>query len=52
LPWSSAPWFATWSSRSIRGQLTRGRRVMIPAQSVGYVEIGSEEQRKVGFGSL
>ncbi|GAA1851746.1 DUF3107 domain-containing protein [Myceligenerans crystallogenes] len=31
---------------------TRGRRVMIPAQHVGYVEIGSEEQRRVGFGSL
>lgn len=31
---------------------TRGRRVVIPAQHVGYVEIGTEEQRKVGFGSL
>lgn len=30
----------------------RGRRVVIPAQHVGYVEIGTEEQRKVGFGSL
>ena len=31
---------------------SRGRRVFIPTASIGYVEIGSEEQRKVGFGSI
>ncbi|MBD5786916.1 DUF3107 domain-containing protein [Cellulosimicrobium terreum] len=31
---------------------TKGRRVIVPSVSIGYVEIGSEEQRKVGFGSL
>jgi len=30
----------------------RGRVVVIPAQAIGYVEIGPEETRKVGFGSL
>lgn len=30
----------------------RGRRVLVPTAAIGYVEIGSEEQRKVGFGSL
>jgi len=31
---------------------SRGRRVIIPTASIGYVEIGSEEQRHVGFGTL
>ena len=31
---------------------TRGKRVIIPTASIGYVEIGSEEQRRVGFGAL
>lgn len=31
---------------------TRGRRVIIPGSAIGYVEIGSEEQRKVGFGAV
>lgn len=31
---------------------SRGRRIIIPTGTIGYVEIGSEEQRKVGFGSL
>jgi hypothetical protein len=30
---------------------TRGRRVMVPADALGYVDIGSEERRRVGFGS-
>jgi hypothetical protein len=30
----------------------RGRRVIVPTASIGYVEIGTEEQRQVGFGSL
>ena len=31
---------------------SRGRRLMGPTASIGYVEIGSEETRRVGFGSL
>ncbi|MCF4123497.1 DUF3107 domain-containing protein [Antribacter sp. KLBMP9083] len=31
---------------------TRGRRLIVPSATIGYVEIGSEEQRRVGFGSL
>ena len=31
---------------------SRGRRVLVPTSSIGYVEIGSEETRRVGFGSL
>jgi len=31
---------------------TRGRAVIVPASAIGYLEIGPEEIRKVGFGSL
>jgi hypothetical protein len=31
---------------------TRGRRLIIPTASIGYVEIGSERAGRVGFGSL
>jgi len=31
---------------------TRGRVIVVPAKSIGYVEIGPEETRRVGFGSL
>lgn len=31
---------------------SKGRRVLVPSAVLGYVEIGSETQRKVGFGSL
>jgi len=30
----------------------RGRRVIVPVDSLGFVEIGQEEQRRVGFGTL
>lgn len=30
---------------------THGRRVIIPGASVGYVDIGEESARRVGFGS-
>lgn len=30
----------------------RGRLIVVPAQALAYVEIGAEETRKVGFGSL
>ncbi|MCT9932573.1 DUF3107 domain-containing protein [Planotetraspora sp. A-T 1434] len=29
---------------------TKGRRVVVPVASLGFVEIGEDEQRAVGFG--
>jgi len=31
---------------------SRGRQFLVPAASLGYVEIGTEETRRVGFGTL
>ena len=31
---------------------SRGRKILVPSATIGYVEIGTEEQRKVGFGSI
>lgn len=31
-------------------QDSKGRRVVVPADSLAYVELGSTEQRRVGFG--
>ena len=28
----------------------RGRKIIVPAVSIGYLEIGEENARKVGFG--
>ena len=35
-------------------QLTdnRGRRIIVPTAVIAYIEIGTEGQRRVGFGSL
>lgn len=30
----------------------RGRRVVVPADKLAYVEIGEPESRKVGFGAM
>lgn len=30
----------------------RGRRVIVPTASIGYVEIGSEAKGRVGFGTV
>ena len=30
----------------------KGRLIIIPANALGYVEIGAEEVRRVGFGAL
>ncbi|GAA4029292.1 MULTISPECIES: DUF3107 domain-containing protein [Arthrobacter] len=30
----------------------KGRQVIVPGNVVGYVEIGAEEVRRVGFGAL
>jgi hypothetical protein len=29
---------------------TKGRRVMVPAEALAYVELGEEQTRRVGFG--
>ncbi|ADG75364.1 conserved hypothetical protein [Cellulomonas flavigena DSM 20109] len=31
---------------------TRGRRVVVPAAALGYVEIGAETKGRVGFGQV
>ncbi|TDE97509.1 DUF3107 domain-containing protein [Occultella glacieicola] len=31
---------------------TKGRRVVVPVAALGYVEIGADEPRRVGFGTL
>ncbi|MFE6969361.1 DUF3107 domain-containing protein [Isoptericola sp. NPDC057653] len=31
---------------------SRGRTILVPTATIGYVELGAEEQRKVGFGAL
>ncbi|WP_284501896.1 DUF3107 domain-containing protein [Actinotalea sp. C106] len=31
---------------------TKGRRVIVPASTLGYVELGGEEARKVGFHNI
>ncbi len=30
----------------------RGRKILIPATSIGYVDIGEESARRVGFGAV
>jgi hypothetical protein len=30
----------------------RGRRVLVPAERLAYVEIGEPETRRVGFGAM
>lgn len=31
---------------------SKGRQVIVPTSALGYVEIGAEETRRVGFGAL
>ena len=31
---------------------SRGRRVLVPADKLAYVEIGEQETRRVGFGAM
>ncbi len=31
---------------------SKGRTVIVPSKVLGYVELGAEEQRRVGFGAL
>lgn len=30
---------------------TRGREVIVPAEKIGFVEIGAQSERRVGFGT-
>ena len=41
---------ATDSLLSLRD--TRGRKVVIPAAAIGYLDIGEENARRVGFGAV
>lgn len=31
---------------------SRGRRILVPADKLAYVEIGEQEARRVGFGAM
>ncbi|MBD8044137.1 DUF3107 domain-containing protein [Arthrobacter sp. Sa2BUA2] len=39
-------------SKELRLSDEKGRLIMVPAGVIGYVEIGAEEVRRVGFGAL
>lgn len=36
----------------LRLQDEKGRQIIVPAKVIGYVELGAQEQRRVGFGAL
>ncbi|GAB3282889.1 DUF3107 domain-containing protein [Sinomonas notoginsengisoli] len=38
--------------KELRLEDEKGRQVIVPAGVIGYVEIGAQEQRRVGFGAL
>jgi hypothetical protein len=38
--------------KELRLQDEKGRQVIVPAGVIGYVELGAQEQRRVGFGAL
>ncbi len=40
------------SSSVLRLEDEKGRTVLVPVAAIGYVEIGAEESRRVGFGAL
>ncbi len=40
------------SGSVLRLEDDKGRTVLVPATTIGYVEIGAEESRRVGFGAL
>ena len=39
-------------SKELRLSDEKGRLIIVPAGVIGYVEIGAEEVRRVGFGAL
>ncbi|BCT76856.1 ATP-binding protein [Sinomonas cyclohexanicum] len=38
--------------KELRLEDEKGRQVIVPAGVIGYVELGVQEQRRVGFGAL
>lgn len=38
--------------KELRLQDEKGRQVIVPSNVIGYVELGAQEQRRVGFGAL
>ncbi|NYE95040.1 hypothetical protein FHU41_001261 [Psychromicrobium silvestre] len=40
------------SGSELRLSDEKGRTVIVPGASIGYVELGAEETRRVGFGTL
>ncbi|WP_136609572.1 DUF3107 domain-containing protein [Sinomonas albida] len=38
--------------KELRLEDEKGRQVIVPAGVLGYVELGAQEQRRVGFGAL
>ncbi|WP_285726055.1 DUF3107 domain-containing protein [Psychromicrobium xiongbiense] len=40
------------SGQELRLSDDKGRTVIVPGNAIGYVEIGAEELRRVGFGAL
>jgi hypothetical protein len=38
--------------KELRLEDEKGRQIIVPSAVIGYVEIGVQEQRRVGFGAL
>ncbi|MEA5453169.1 DUF3107 domain-containing protein [Sinomonas sp. JGH33] len=38
--------------KELRLEDEKGRQVIVPSGVIGYVELGAQEQRRVGFGAL
>lgn len=38
--------------KELRLEDDKGRQVIVPASVIGYVELGAQETRRVGFGAL
>ncbi|MDQ4491058.1 DUF3107 domain-containing protein [Sinomonas sp. ASV486] len=38
--------------KELRLEDEKGRQVIVPASVIGYVELGAQETRRVGFGAL
>ncbi len=43
---------ATGGAAELRLTDVKGRQVIVPSNVLAYVEIGAEEQRRVGFGAI
>ncbi len=54
---SSAKEVAELVAAAVKGETltltdSKGRQIVVPSAALGYVEIGVEEQRRVGFGTV